>query len=60
VFVYFLANVFFTIAVIANGIKEKKKMKDILFGKEKRAFFPYLLPSYAITVVFWMAGFAPI
>jgi hypothetical protein len=29
VFVYFLANVFFTIAVIANGIKEKKKMKDM-------------------------------
>lgn len=58
VFVYFLASLFFTIVVVAGGIKEKKKMRDILFGKDRRAFFPFLFPAYAITVVCWMLGFS--
>lgn len=53
VFIYFLANVFFTVVIIFSGLKKKKKIKEILFGKERKAFFPFLFPSYILCSVLW-------
>lgn len=54
VFVYFIANIFFSMYVIVDGVKKRKKAKDIFFGKERHAFFPFLLPSYVIGLGFWI------
>lgn len=54
VFIYFLANVFFSMYAIGNGIKKKKKLKDIFLGKERHAFFPFLLPAYIVGILIWV------
>lgn len=54
VLIYFIATLFFSVYVIGDGIKKKKKKKDIFFGKERHAFFPFLLPSYVIGVFLWL------
>lgn len=57
IFIYFIANILFTIAVIADGIKQKKKAKEIFFGKGRRAFFPYLFPSYIVSAIMWIIAY---
>lgn len=54
IFIYFIANILFSVVVIVDGAKQKKKAKDILFGKGRRAFFPFLFPAYILSVVFWI------
>lgn len=57
IFIYFLANILFSIVVIVDGVKQKRKAKDIFLGKGKRAFFPFLLPAYILSVGFWMLSY---
>lgn len=50
-FVYFIASVFFSVYVIVDGVRKKKKARDVFFGKERHAFFPCLFPAYLIQLI---------
>jgi len=52
---YIIASLLFAPANIIKGRKEGRPWKEVLFGKNRYAFFPYLLKGYAITCALLLA-----